>query len=461
MFDTSHRNFVLHETSFSFESVVMAILWACVLILLFHFIRKRTKFIQNFGIVTMIILLAAMFIRACLPLDFAFTHNISSVLYGDILYFLTEVVLFYLPGTQIPVTAIGILCFVWAAGTLVTLIHFIRKTRKALKELRSTAHAPLEQDYKMLEKAQIQQGKHRQVILHRAMVLSPLTYGYFRPKIMLPSGRRYTDTELYCVFQHELTHFYHRDAWIKLIVQIFCCLFWWNPLVYLLREDVNQVVELHCDAAVCARLTPLEQCDYLQTIAMTLKTTSQVKKQIHLSPQAFSEFAASSGKEKMKQRIQILLSISDTPKRTKWYYVLLCGLLVIVLFFSYFFILKPNMRNWNSLENMTSIDISPETCYLVEYPEDCYFLIEEYTDRPGAVRTIYPLDDQWMVEEALNDHHLSVFSLDKQGFMDLLAASGTEDPQADYDFWAYLYFSELLTEQTQTVSTSEQSSPEG
>ena len=66
---------------------------------------------------------------------------------------------------------------------------------------------------------------------------------------MIPAGKKYSDQELYCALLHELFHFYHRDAWIKLLVQLLCSLLWWNPLMYLFQRDVTQTLELHCDAA--------------------------------------------------------------------------------------------------------------------------------------------------------------------------------------------------------------------
>lgn len=447
MFDFSHRISLPQFAAVSRESIIMAILWWSLFILIFHFIRKRTKLIQNFGIVTLVVLLAAMLLRAFVPLDFFFTHTISSVLYGDILHFFTETSLFALPGTEFAVTPCVILLAIWAAGTLISLIRFIQKSYALQKQLNRTAHAPLQKDQAVLADMLARKGKPRRITLYRAVVLSPLTYGYFHPKILLPSGKQYSETELRCIFEHELTHYYHRDSWIKLFVQILCCVFWWNPLAYLFQEDVNQVIELHCDAAVCARFTSEEQCDYLKTVAVAARSMAAIKRKIRLEHQAASEFASSNTQEKMQQRIHLLFAISETSKCSKRYYGVLAVLLTALLLVSYLFILKPNMVHYSELQDMSVLPISQENCYLAEYPEDCYFLIVEDPAQPDVINLISPLEGETLVQQAVEEYQLQVRPVDTDGFMEILAASGSQDPQKDYLFWAYMYFPDVLTQE--------------
>ena len=218
-------------------------------------------------------------------------------------------------------------------------------------------------------------------------------------------------------------------------------------MAYLFQEDVNQVIELHCDAAVCARFTSEEQCDYLKTVAVAARSMAAIKRKIRLEHQAASEFAYSNTKEKMQQRIHLLFAISKTPKCPKRYYGVLAVLLTALLLVSYLFILKPNMVHYSELQDMSVLPISQENCYLAEYPEDCYFLIVEDPAQPGVVNLISPLEGETLVQQAVEEYQLQVHPVDTDGFMEILAASGSQDPQKDYLFWAYMYFPDVLTQE--------------
>ena len=448
MFDDSHRlSFTVVVVDM--RSIIMAILWLSFLILVFHFIRRQTRMIQNFGIATLVIMLGLMLIRSFAPLNFAFTLNIPSTFYGNINYFFSEYELFHIPGTNFSITPSNILLVIWGVGTVVSLLLFFIRTRKALKKFQSTVCEPLEQEQRALDEVQKEFKKHRNVKLYRAMVITPLTYGYFRSTILIPIGKQYTERELYCVFLHELTHHYHRDAWTKLLVQILCSLLWWNPLVYLFQKDVTQTVELHCDASVCSKLTPIEQTDYLNAITNTMKIPNRIAFPGGQKAGVVSGFAGDGGKEQMQQRLKILSEISLAPKHKKLYYFFVCLLMAAVIALSYLFIFNPMQTQYGQLQEMAgNVAITKENSYLLEFPEGCYFLYQDLRDADGeGTYSFAPLDDENMVRQALNDYQLEVRSVDKAGFIEFLAEAGSEDPQAEYIFWAYMYFPDLLTEE--------------
>ena len=440
MFDDSNRIF---QTSILIDlrSVVMAVLWLSLLIVAFHFIRRRTRLIQNFGIVTLVIMLGFMLVRSFAPLNFSFTKNISSTIYGNISYFFTEFELFRIPGIDFPVTPLVVLFLVWLVGAVVSFLLFLRKTRKTMKLYRSTMHHPLAQEQRILDEVVCAEfGRKNRFRLRHAMVNTPLTYGFFRPTILIPLGQIYNERELYCVLLHELTHYYHRDSWIKLLVQILCCLFWWNPLVYLFQKDVDQTVELHCDASVCAKLTPQEQCDYLSAIANTLQFSKKINKLMAQQTGAVSKFASDDGKEQLKQRLNILMKISESPKHTKRYYFFACLLMAVVMLFSYLFTFTPEYTQYGKLEEMVGTTITQENSYLVEYPENCYSLIVKSSESDEVIETIAPLTDWNMVQEALEIYQLEVQSITEEEFILLFAKTGLDDPEMGFEFFAQTYF---------------------
>lgn len=82
-------------------------------------------------------------------------------------------------------------------------------------------------------------------------ITSPLTYGVFRPVILLPEKmNRYTEEQLNCILTHEWTHIRRFDAVRKMLLTAALCLHWFNPLVWVMYYRMNQDMELACDENV-------------------------------------------------------------------------------------------------------------------------------------------------------------------------------------------------------------------
>ena len=207
--------------------------------------------------------------------------------------------------------------------------------------------------------------------------------------------------------------------------------------MYFFQKDVKQTTELHCDAAVCAKLTPLEQCDYLATIVNTMKYSKKIKKLVAQDANAVSNLASNDGNEQMQQRLKMLLEISKTPKHKKRYYILVCLLMLAVMLLSYLFIFIPNYTQYGKLEEMVEgATITQQNSYLVEYPENCYSLILN----DDTIQVIAPLADADMVQEALEIYQLEVRQITEEEFIHLFEETGVEDPETMFDFFVQAYF---------------------
>ncbi|MFR0733999.1 MAG: M56 family metallopeptidase [Oscillospiraceae bacterium] len=103
-------------------------------------------------------------------------------------------------------------------------------------------------------------------------VSTVMMVGFTKPVILLPpQSMQLPASQLHCILLHELYHYRSRDLWLKLGIRIFCCLLWWNPLVYLFKSSVDQILELRCDKHVCSRLSKLEQLQYSSALLEILK----------------------------------------------------------------------------------------------------------------------------------------------------------------------------------------------
>lgn len=78
---------------------------------------------------------------------------------------------------------------------------------------------------------------------------TPMLVGLLRPRLILPE-LELSQEELEGVLSHELTHWRHRDLWIKWLAALAVCVHWFNPAARLLAERLDQDCELYCDQTV-------------------------------------------------------------------------------------------------------------------------------------------------------------------------------------------------------------------
>jgi len=109
-------------------------------------------------------------------------------------------------------------------------------------------------------------------ILISQFVSSPITTGIFHPKIILPkSAENWTHTRLQAVLLHESAHIRRHDLPIQFIAHVISALWWFQPLVWLLRRRLRAESELACDAeAIHSGLRPSQYAEELLGVARTL-----------------------------------------------------------------------------------------------------------------------------------------------------------------------------------------------
>jgi TonB family protein len=79
----------------------------------------------------------------------------------------------------------------------------------------------------------------------------PMTWGVFRPVILLPAGHTAWPAERQrLVLAHELIHVRQRDCLFQLLMQFACALYWFHPLVWLAASQFRKERERACDDGV-------------------------------------------------------------------------------------------------------------------------------------------------------------------------------------------------------------------
>lgn len=156
-----------------------------------------------------------------------------------------------------------------------------------------------------------------------------------RRYIILPD-KTYTDAELHYILLHEYTHFLNHDTAVKLLVTLYCIIFWWNPVVYLLQKDLEQTLELKCDRAIAQTLNAQERTAYLRAILSAMKQgcTQQPV------PQPSTALFRAEADKAMRERFTAVLACAEQPNDRTASAVLI-GSFAVLLVLSYAVLPQP------------------------------------------------------------------------------------------------------------------------
>lgn len=122
---------------------------------------------------------------------------------------------------------------------------------------------------------------------------SALTFGVFHPVILLPAAMNLDDTDrLSFVLSHELNHIRHFDILWKWGSVIAVCLFWYNPMVWVMHLLLSRDLELHCDECVLKKrgITKKSKSEYaMALLSMAEEKTSHSPLASHFCRSAAEE----------------------------------------------------------------------------------------------------------------------------------------------------------------------------
>ena len=151
--------------------------------------------------------------------------------------------------------------------------------------------------------------------------------GLFKPCVILCpedavfSGQQESEERtagMRMIFVHELNHFKHRDNWILLLSTLVCILFWFNPLLWLVRNMLREDIEVLCDARTLENWG-IEDSVYARMLCRSSRLPEMI-------PEAGTAMSASGRKLKLR-----LMHISSRRKGTflpRWISVVLCAAMI-------------------------------------------------------------------------------------------------------------------------------------
>ena len=117
--------------------------------------------------------------------------------------------------------------------------------------------------------------KRRSALWQVDGIRSPVLFGVFRPRVLLPVGLadHLSDQELRHVLVHELVHQRRRDLLVNWAATMLEALHWFNPVVWWSFRRMTDAQEFACDAATVGRLAAASATDYGHTLVRVLELT--------------------------------------------------------------------------------------------------------------------------------------------------------------------------------------------
>lgn len=143
-------------------------------------------------------------------------------------------------------TSRQIMFAIWISGMLLcgsTYAAMTVKTALRLRSMEEISSPGVQNRYEAIRK---QLGIHRKITLRygdRAMI-----GGLLHPTLILP--RELTGQRLKAAMTHELMHYKSGDLWITAWWRVLCCLYWFNPAVWLCFFWARRDCEKACDQRV-------------------------------------------------------------------------------------------------------------------------------------------------------------------------------------------------------------------
>lgn len=324
----------------SYGSVLTCITVTTFLMMYLIVLNKKKNFLFRYGTGTFLALTLLLILRAFLPCNFLFSHNILS---KKILPLFFDGITYKIGGVF---SLMNLFIFTWILGFL---IYFIRLLAIQFRFYQLINLSDIATSYNdILQKLIKKQGKPIKIHIRKMPFLkSPCITGLIHPSILLPD-MDFSAKEAEYIISHELEHFYHHDLWIRFFCEIMICMYWWNPLAYQLKKHLTTALELSNDFSITKEMEESEKIDYLQCLLKVAKNRPSSIKSPALS---FSEDDPST----LKQRTLFILDHKHS-NRDKTYFMNL-SIIGILFLASFLFVVEPYSIPPEIAETTWSLDI--------------------------------------------------------------------------------------------------------
>jgi TonB family protein len=226
---------------------------------------SRTNALLRYRILQTTLLMLALLpvLSICLPeVHVGFTHKPADL--GNVqIQEITRAI-----RTPIPMYTRDWPLVLWFAGVVLALVPVLIGTVTFQRLLRRSQKLRDPEWTLLLSELLPSRNSHPQLVVS-SQIEVPVTGGVFRPTILLPaSSVEWSQIRRRAVLSHELSHVVRRDVPLQFGVHLLAALWWFQPVVWLLRRSMRLESEFVADASAVANgLRPSDYATELLAIA--------------------------------------------------------------------------------------------------------------------------------------------------------------------------------------------------
>ena len=234
-------------------------------------------------------------------------------------------------GTQRILSVKRFLLVIWVVGALIKLIMMYIKHRKAknyiINDARNVTSEIISSEVLGIEERKYI-CNHRINMYFSDKVNTPLCYGIWFPRILIPCYPEISEKNIKVIIYHELEHIRNGDLVRKLLFAIMRFICWWFPPFEKLGEYYDLAIEMKTDkrAAKKERLGYVESIIDIMEIMHNKKTEERCISHLH-------PISLFSDESDMKIRVKKILGINKEKFGVSFLLVILTLFIYILSFF--------------------------------------------------------------------------------------------------------------------------------
>lgn len=339
-----------------------------LLLCFLHFILYKSisfpKNMMNFLFLGVLIIL----IRMLLPFNFPFTHSIYSYhILPKIMEFTTEPLPFN------GLTVQNLIMGIFGGISSLLLIRFLIKYWRVHQYL-SLFYIQNNTEWNWLFEICNNYLKKPIKIAIIDKAISPAIVGLFNPTLILPNTKYFTYEEIEYICMHEISHFKQHHLWISLLMELICCIHWWNPLIKYLKKDYMLFLELSNDFHLIRSSTNFNAICYAELIIKTAKQITLENSSYFCNSVNF----VVKNQTILTTRINYIIN-SETSKSSKQIIRSFCGFFFIcaTIIFSIFFVPEVSYRQMSPATGNGITEITKNNAYILKTATDYRIYVNE------------------------------------------------------------------------------------
>lgn len=353
----------------------MAILTTGIFMTILTICLTNKELLIRFGYKLLGLFVLFTYLRFLFPIEFPFTQSIP--LPRNISYYISIIRHRLFSIGQQSVSIWFIFECIWGIGALSSFLSFlISYIRDSYYIILYGKNLTKSSPYKELtDKICQEHNRHNKFqVIALPNLDTPRIFGIITPKILLPEESNLSEIQTYYILQHEMTHHFHHDLLLKLLIKIITLIYWWNPFCILLNRQADVILEMRVDDSLTHSNAEVTSA-YMHCLSDY--ASSNIKKSafshtftLGLLPWEDSD---------LKKRFYLMLNNQTASDKTLA--LLICFLMLCVYINSYLFIFegfntpkKETIKHPPTMINMTDIYVIESSSYFIDNGDGTYDL---------------------------------------------------------------------------------------